>query len=433
MNVGNVDSGTPWDAAFRTVDRAAFLPRRAWWRPGGGQLVPIDREADPAAWHSAVSADEPIITQLDDGATAWPNTGGASTSSASQPSAVRAMLEALDVRGGHSVLEIGTGSGYNAALLTARLGAENVTTVELDAELATRARDVLRRNGFRPLVVCDDGARGVPGRSPYDRLISTASVGVSGFPAAWLDQVSTGGVLLAPWGGDYHPGGLVRLTKAADGSASGRGRGRGFVHALARATSAVRARRPVVRSDRRGRGRARRDNTGHNDRSRDQCRGGVRRWAALARRAEVDRAHRSGRTRNPAVRPGFRLRSDCADIGEIHSGRRTSRAADRSAFTVDGGGGGPPLVEPARSPGSHPVRAHRPTRRPPRPGASTARWSRSRTGDFGVPRNRSATVRPTSTKPTSPLCSSRGPARPLATSARRTHRTPHSLPRNGSR
>lgn len=89
------------------------------------------------------------------------------------------------------------------------------------AELATGARDVLRRNGFRPLVVCDDGARGVPGRSPYDRLISTASVGVSGLPAAWLDQVSTGGVLLAPWGGDYHPGGLVRLTKAADGSASG--------------------------------------------------------------------------------------------------------------------------------------------------------------------------------------------------------------------
>ena len=82
----------------------------------------------------------PILIQFDDGKTRWPDTGGElCTSSASKPDLVLSMLAALDVHDGHTVLEIGTGTGYNAALLAARLGAPNVTTVEIDPMLADRA------------------------------------------------------------------------------------------------------------------------------------------------------------------------------------------------------------------------------------------------------------------------------------------------------
>ncbi|MGH3495148.1 MAG: methyltransferase domain-containing protein, partial [Sciscionella sp.] len=98
------------------------------------------------------------------------------SSSASRPDVVASMLAVLDVEAGMTVCEIGTGTGYNAAVLAARLGAENVTTIEIDPEIAARARRSLRATGHDVTVVTGDGALGYPPRAPYDRVIATASV-----------------------------------------------------------------------------------------------------------------------------------------------------------------------------------------------------------------------------------------------------------------
>lgn len=78
-------------------------------------------------------------------------------SSSSMPSVMARMLEALAVRDGDRVLEIGTGSGYNAALLCERLGSENVTTIDCNAELVGAARQRLAEHGYEPTVVAGDG------------------------------------------------------------------------------------------------------------------------------------------------------------------------------------------------------------------------------------------------------------------------------------
>lgn len=92
----------------------------------------------------AYETGEGLATQIDDG-TPGP---GLPTSSASGPVIVAVMLAALDAREGHQVLEIGTGTGYNAALLAHRLGAERVASVEIDPEVAVRARKALAGAGY---------------------------------------------------------------------------------------------------------------------------------------------------------------------------------------------------------------------------------------------------------------------------------------------
>ncbi len=129
------------------------------------------------------------------------------------------MLEQLDVRDGQRVLEIGTGAGYNAALLAARLGDENVTTIEVDPAVAARARQSLDQLGYHPRVVCGDGAEGYPAGAPYDRVIATCAVQWT--PYAWVAQTRPGGVILVPRATTLLNEGMVRLVVAEDGTASG--------------------------------------------------------------------------------------------------------------------------------------------------------------------------------------------------------------------
>ncbi|GAA3885058.1 methyltransferase domain-containing protein [Streptomyces sedi] len=210
-----------WAPAFDAVDRAAFLPELIWpFEHDTGASHPVDRRTDPDGWERAAYADVPVTTQWDDGAHDGPEPGRTSTSSASMPALVARMLTALDVFPGARVLEIGTGTGWNAGLLAARLGDERVVTVEVDEAVAARARANLRAAGLHPEVVCRDGRDGWPDGAPYDRVIVTA--GVRQLPTRWLRQTRPGGVILAPWGTHYgHEDALVRLTVAEDGSASG--------------------------------------------------------------------------------------------------------------------------------------------------------------------------------------------------------------------
>lgn len=206
-----------------TVQRGLFIPARIWVYDKNDEPQPIDRDVEPQRWRQMVAGDTAIMTQFDNGATVWPDTSGdRPTSSASRPSLVLSMLAALDVHDGHRVLEIGTGTGYHAALLAARLGDDAVTTIEIDATVAEQARANLSAAGYTPTVIVGDGAAGYPAGAPYDRIIATASVRPGELPYSWVAQTRPGGIIVTPWGPDYHNGVLARLSVGADGSASGR-------------------------------------------------------------------------------------------------------------------------------------------------------------------------------------------------------------------
>lgn len=198
--------------AILSVPRHAFVPRRI--RVDGRWL---DRADSPEAWLEAAYADEPIVTQVDDGRPGGP---GVVSSSISKPSLVADMLTRLGVGRGDRVLELGTGSGWNAALLCALAGEDGVTTVEVDPRLHEQARTGLAAAGHAPTAVLGDGLDGHPPGAPYDRILSTMAV--RRIPGAWVSQLAPGGRLLTPWGTPYHNGVLADLTLGADGGAHGR-------------------------------------------------------------------------------------------------------------------------------------------------------------------------------------------------------------------
>ncbi|MEV6810379.1 methyltransferase domain-containing protein [Streptomyces sp. NPDC051132] len=200
-----------WAPSFSAVDRAAFLPELMWpYDMSRRASVCVDKRADPVAWYAAADSDAPIITQWDDGAHSGPAPGKLSTSSSSMPSTVFSLLQDLDVEAGMRVLDVGTGTGETAALLSHRLGVRNVTTVEVDEAVARRARDHLLELGWNPETVVGDGFDGYPGSAPYDRVLAT--VGIRQLPLEWVRQTRSGGVILAPWGTSYgNADAMVRL------------------------------------------------------------------------------------------------------------------------------------------------------------------------------------------------------------------------------
>ena len=123
---------------------------------------------------------------------------GLPVSASSQPAIMAVMLEQLGLDVGHRVLEIGTGSGYNAALIARIVGDSGaVVTIDVEPDLIDQARARLAAAGFADVtVVCGDGADGVPGHAPYDRIIVTA--GVWELAPQWLAQLGTGGRIVAP-------------------------------------------------------------------------------------------------------------------------------------------------------------------------------------------------------------------------------------------
>ncbi|WP_330317792.1 methyltransferase domain-containing protein [Streptomyces platensis] len=210
-----------WAETFRAVPRALFLPDLVWAHDmATGRSVSVSRSDDAAGWERAAYANVPLVTQWDDGQHTGSEPGTVPTSSASMPSVVAAMLRDLDVSEGMRVLEVGTGTGWNAGLLAHRLGSGNVVSVEIDEAVTDQARGALLRAGLHPATVHGDGGDGWPDGAPYDRLIVTA--GVRAVAPRWWEQSRPGGVILAPWGTHYSDqDALVRLTVREDGSASG--------------------------------------------------------------------------------------------------------------------------------------------------------------------------------------------------------------------
>ncbi|GAA4077549.1 methyltransferase domain-containing protein [Streptomyces shaanxiensis] len=198
-----------WREAFAAVPRHLFVP---YYYVGvsGGYERRWGQSPDPGArerWVRGAYADTPLATRLRDGEL---------VSSSSQPSLMAMMLVALEVADGHRVLEIGAGTGYNAALLAHRLGDDDlVTTVDLEPEITESARRHLAAAGYHPVVVTGDGARGVPERAPFDRIIATCTL--LSIPRAWLAQCRPGARILTPFAT-----GLVALTVRDAEHAEGR-------------------------------------------------------------------------------------------------------------------------------------------------------------------------------------------------------------------
>jgi protein-L-isoaspartate O-methyltransferase len=217
------DIAPAWAALFEQVPRAGFIPNTIWVDdPDGPGFTAVSRHEDLARWDAAVAANAPVITQINLGGPHAEDGQNYPSSSSSQPSIVADMLDALDPQPGEAVLEIGTGTGWNAALLACRVGPTGrVTTIEVDPEIAAAARAALASAGYPVDVVTGDGVAGHPDTAPYDRIMATASVREI-VPRAWLEQLRPGGRLVTPWGTDYGNGALLTLTLDKDGVATGR-------------------------------------------------------------------------------------------------------------------------------------------------------------------------------------------------------------------
>lgn len=155
-------------AAFRVVPRHLFVP-----------LVPLE----------IAYTDDVVLMKRDE--------TGVAISSVSQPTVVALMLEQADIRPGHRVLEIGSG-GYNAALLAELVGpAGEVTTIDIDEDVTTRARETLDAAGYPDVrVLRTDGEFGGPEGAPYDRIIVTVTAW--DIAPAWVDQLAPGGRIVVP-------------------------------------------------------------------------------------------------------------------------------------------------------------------------------------------------------------------------------------------
>ena len=201
----------PLQEAFLQVPRHLFIDAYYQGNEQIAPLVPHDEES----WHhwlAQVYRDTILVTKKDE--------RGMLISSSSQPSVMAGMLEALDLHTGQTVLEIGTGTGYNAALLAKLVGNPNlVTTVDIDPALVETACTHIEQGvGHGMTVQAWNGIDGYTPHAPYDRIVATGSF----FPVpwSWIEQLKPGGKLVMDLHGQMG-GGLILIIKQPDGQAIG--------------------------------------------------------------------------------------------------------------------------------------------------------------------------------------------------------------------
>lgn len=172
MRAGGI-ADTALLAAFETVPRARFLPAEWASQAYSARMIPI------ACGEAIEGADFQAAT-----------------------------IAALDIKGGERVLEVGTGSGYTAAIM-AQIGAR-VVSLERYKTLCTDAQQ--RLEGLAPVSVRHaDGSKGLASEGPYDRVIAWAAFDT--LPRQFTDQIASGGIMIAPIGGAEERQALVKLTK----------------------------------------------------------------------------------------------------------------------------------------------------------------------------------------------------------------------------
>ena len=174
-----------FEEAFRAVPRHLFVEQYFVNGPEGWRRVRVDPLDPTKAQLKKIFSNDALVTDRPP-----------AMSSTSQPVLVAQMLAHLELERGMRVLEIGAGTGWNAALTGHVVGPKgNVTSIELDAHVSRRARRGLRRAGVKNVrVITGDGADGDPKGAPFDRIVTT--VGVPDIFPSWVEQLIEGGVLL---------------------------------------------------------------------------------------------------------------------------------------------------------------------------------------------------------------------------------------------
>ncbi|WP_165554003.1 methyltransferase domain-containing protein [Kribbella capetownensis] len=206
-----------WYDSVSSTPRHQLVPR--WWEP-----IP---DSYPFAWGlrtpqpdhpwAEVYADETLVTRVGslhaDGADLSDRPTGLPTSSSTLPGLI---VHLLDPHEHDQVLDVGTGSGYSAALLAHCLGDNHVTSIDVDPYLVDIARERLANFGRTPRFEVADATGSLPG-ADYDRILATVSV--RPIPPAWLDALRPGGKIVATITGTSL---LINADKHADGVVRGR-------------------------------------------------------------------------------------------------------------------------------------------------------------------------------------------------------------------
>jgi protein-L-isoaspartate(D-aspartate) O-methyltransferase len=195
------------ERAFRTVERHRLLETFYYRDAERRQTVEHD-PARPRRDHLAlIYADTALATRHIDGMPA---------SSTSQASLVATMLQLLELGAGTKVLEVGAGTGYNAALLAEIVGDQRlVVTVDVLEDVVEQTRRLLAGAGYpRIRVLLRDGFEGVPEQAPFDRIVAT--VGCSDLSPRWAEQLADDGAMLVPLA---HASGHPLVLARKDGGA----------------------------------------------------------------------------------------------------------------------------------------------------------------------------------------------------------------------
>lgn len=214
-------SAPEWHDAVRHTPRHLLVPR--WWcrvpNSPSQEWELVDHPADSAERTRAAYSDETLVTRVGplhaDHAEPGQRGQGDPTSSSTLPGLIVSMAHRLDAEPGHRVLDVGTGSGYSAALFARRFGDEHVTSVDVDPYLVEAARERLAEFGRTPRLEAVDATGKLPD-AEYDRIMATVSV--RPVPTSWLRALRPGGRLVTTIA---HTALLITAEMGVDGIARG--------------------------------------------------------------------------------------------------------------------------------------------------------------------------------------------------------------------
>jgi len=207
----------PLIAAFRATPRHRFLDRVFQYQARSGTWHEVITRAPTPEEVRILYADQALITRL---GPSDRRRDEVPISSSSQPSLMAQMLEDLRLEPGRKVLEIGAGTGYNAALIAHVVGPERLTSIDVDRQVLAEAWDHLRKFPDRRVRLRHaDGRAGYADDAPYDRIMVTAAT--TDIEPAWLEQLAPGGLLSVPLALAPGLAYIVRGT-ASDGVFDGR-------------------------------------------------------------------------------------------------------------------------------------------------------------------------------------------------------------------